>query len=233
MSKALTSTIMSVVFAGMGLFGDTRVAQAEEVGNSKFRLLDSPQTEYVVDFTKTIQETYVELARILDENTDKDTYHQMDYAMQMFDFQFVLPNVVRKFMNVNADKVDFSRHSKFCIKCYVEDEHGISHYVYFDDASKLFARLSRNGVMVKTSKDPKKVFFECNGDIIRIDTERHLFSMIWIDDFGVKTTTTVSPALNYDAPKKWRKKVTNTGVRSFVEYIGISVPELNQEPSAL
>lgn len=227
MSNALTSTIISVVFTGMGLFGGTRVAQAEEVGNSKFRLLDGPQIEYVVDFTKTDQETHWELARILHENTDnKRAYHQMEYAMELFDMQLALPKIVKRFMNVNADKVDFSRHSKFCIKhCSERDKYGECYYVYFNDASKKFARLSWNGVMVKTSEDPHKAFFECDGRIVRIDTERHVFSMIWLDEYGVDLATTVSPALNYDAPEKWSKRVTEGLVKNFVKYFGISVPE--------
>lgn len=223
MTNDLTKAIASVVFAGMVVF-----AQAEEVGNSKFRLLDSPQTEYVVDFTKMPQETYIEMGRILYENTDdKEIYWQMDDAYELFDMQLALPKIVKRFMNANADKVDFSRHSKFCIKlCAEADEHGKSYYVYFNDASKTFARLARNGVMVKTAKDPQKVFFECEGRIVRIDTERHVFSMIWLSDHGLNLITTISPALNYDAPEKRSKRVTMGLVRDFVGHIGISVPEL-------
>ena len=224
MSNALTSTIISVVFTGMGLFGGTRVVQAEEVGNSKFRLLDGPQIEYVI---KNPEDPWIEMARILHENTDnKRAYHQMDYAYELFDMQLALPKIVKRFMNVNADKVDFSRHSKFCIKHGVErDKYGERYYVYFNDASKKFARLSWNGVMVKTSEDPHKAFFECDGRIVRIDTERHVFSMIWLDEYGVDLATTVSPALNYDAPEKWSERVTEGLVKNFVKYFGISVPE--------
>lgn len=224
MSNVLTRTIMSVVFAGMGLLGNTRVVRAEEVGNSKFKLLDSPQTEYVV---KNPEDPWIEMARILHENTDnKRAYHQMDYAYELFDMQLALPKIVKRFMNVNADKVDFSRHSKFCIKhCVERDKYGERYYVYFNDASKKFARLSWNGVMVKTSEDPHKAFFECDGRIVRIDTERHVFSMIWLDEYGVDLATTVSPALNYDALEKCSEKVTAGLVRNFVKYFGISVPE--------
>ena len=48
---------------------------------------------------------------------------------------------------------------------------------------------------------------------------------VWLDEYGVDLATTVSPALNYDAPEKWSERVTEGLVKNFVKYFGISVPE--------